>query len=132
MPDPAPAAHPRSAWPLVAAVLGLAAIVTGGVAFVAHRAVSLPAEVAREGREALAELRSLAAAFKSGTVTTTFARESTSLAGSTRLQFATLRQDEVFSRRDHRSLLWGQIVLPDVVVEARAPVAYTYSLDLEK
>jgi hypothetical protein len=102
------------------------------VAFVAHRAISLPAEVAREGWRAAAELRSLAAAFREGTVTTTFARESTSLAGSSRLQLATLRQTEVFSRRDEQRLFWGQLPLPDVVVQARAPVEYTYFLDLEK
>jgi hypothetical protein len=122
----------RSAWPLVASGLGVLAILVGGVAFVAHRAISLPAEVAREGTQALAELRSLAAAFRQGTITTTFARESTALAGATRLQFATLRQVEVFSRRDERRLVWGQLPLPDVVVEARAPVEYTYYLDLQK
>ena len=116
----------------MASVLGLAAILVGGVAFVAHRAVSLPAELAREGREALADLRSVAAAFRTGTITTTFARESTALAGTSRLQFATLRQVEVFSRRDQQSLFWGQLALPDVVVEARAPVEYTYTLDFEK
>ncbi|HVQ31495.1 MAG TPA: hypothetical protein VMV21_18000 [Vicinamibacteria bacterium] len=127
-----PAARARSAWPLVVSVLGLAAIVAGGVAFVAQRAVSLPGEMAREGRQALSDLRSVAAAFRSGTITTTFARESTALAGTTRLQFATLKQQEVFSRRDRRSLFWGQLPLPDVVVEARAPVDYTYYLDFEK
>lgn len=129
-----PVARPagRSAWPLVVAVLGLAAILVGGVAFVARRAVSLPADLVREGQKALADLRSVAAAFRTGTITTTFGRESTALAGTSRLQFATLRQDEVFSRRDQRSLFWGQLPLPDVVVEARAPVEYTYYLDFEK
>ena len=98
----------------------------------AQRAVSLPAEVIREGRQAIADLRSIAAAFRTGSITTTFARESTALLGTSRLQFATLRQDEVFSRRDQRSLFWGQLALPDVVVEARAPVEYTYYLDFEK
>ena len=107
-------------------------MVAGGVAFVAHRAASLPAEMAREGQKALADLRSVAAAFRTGTITTTFAHESTALAGASRLQFATLRQVEVFSRRDQQSLLWGRFPLPDVVVEARAPVEYTYTLDLEK
>jgi len=130
-PSPKPAGG-RSPWPLVVSVLGLAAILVGGVAFVAHRALSLPAEVAREGRQALADLRSLAAAFRTGTITTTFARESTALAGTSRLQFATLRQVEVFSRRDQQSLFWGKLALPDVVVEARAPVEYTYYLDLER
>lgn len=38
----------------------------------------------------------------------------------------------MFRRRDQRSLFWGQLALPDVVVEARAPVEYTYYLDFEK
>ena len=130
--DPQPSIKGRSAWPLVVAVLGLAVILVGGVAFVAQRAASLPAEVAREGRQALADLRSIAAAFHAGTITTTFARESTALAGTSRLQFATLRQAEVFSRRDQQSLFWGHLALPDVVVEARAPVEYTYYIDFEK
>ena len=130
--DQEPRTAARSAWPLVVAVLGLAAILAAGVAFVAQRAISLPGELAREGRRALSDLRSVAAAFRTGTITTTFARESTALAGTTRLQFATLRQAEVFSRRDQQSLFWGQLALPDVVVEARAPVEYTYFLDFEK
>jgi hypothetical protein len=129
---PPPSPVGKSPWPLVVSVLSLAAILTAGMAFVARRALSLPADVAREGRQALFELRSLAAAFRSGTVTTTFARESTTLAGTTRLQVATLRQAEVFTRRDESRLFWGQLPLPDVVVEARAPVEYTYYLDLEK
>ena len=119
-------------WPLVAAVLGAVAIVVAGLAFVAQRTLSLPGEMAREGSKALGELRSLAAAFREGRITTTFARESTALAGGSRLQFATLKQAEVFSRRDEQSLFWGQLPLPDVVVEARVPVEYTYYLDLEK
>jgi len=127
-----PRAEGRSAWPLVVAVLGLFAILAGGVVFVTERAVSLPAELAREGRQALSDLRSVAAAFRTGTITTTFARESTVLSGASRFQFATLHQAEVFSRRDQKSLFWGQLPLPDVVVEARAPVEYTYFLDLDK
>jgi hypothetical protein len=103
-----------------------------GAVFLVHRALGIPAQVAREGRKAAAELRSLAAAFRTGTITTTFAREATSLAGSSRLQFATLRQSEVFTRRDSQTVFWGQMPLPDVVVEARAPVEYTYFLDLDK
>jgi hypothetical protein len=37
---------------------------------------------------------------------------------------------EVFERTDSRATLWGQLALPDVVVQARAPVEYTYYLDL--
>jgi len=65
-------------------------------------------------------------------VTTTFRSYATDVAGTTRLQFAELRQEELFERRDAEAVLWGALALPDVVVEARAPVAYTYFLDLEK
>ena len=123
----------RSPWPLVVGRPGRSlAILVGGVAFVAHRAISLPAEVAREGRKALAELRSLAAAFRRAASPPPSPASPRPSRAASRLQFATLRQVEVFSRRDERSLFWGQLALPDVVVEARVPVEYTYFLDLEK
>ncbi len=84
------------------------------------------------GRKALHDLREVAAAFRTGTVTTTFRGYATEVSGTTRLQFAELRQEEAFERRDSEALLWGALALPDVVVEARAPVTYTYFLDLDK
>jgi hypothetical protein len=74
----------------------------------------------------------VAAAFRVGTVTTTFRGYATEVAGTSRLQFAELRQEESFERRDSEAVLWGALALPDVVVEARAPVTYTYFLDLDK
>ena len=74
----------------------------------------------------------MAAAFRTGTVTTTFRSYATEVTGTTRLQFAELRQEELFERRDTEAVLWGALALPDVVVEARAPVTYTYFLDLDK
>jgi hypothetical protein len=122
----------HAAWALAAAVIAVALIVTGGVLYVFHSARSLPAEVAESGRKALSELREVAAAFRTGSITTTFRGDATSVAGTTRLQFAELRQEEVFERRDAAAVLWGALALPDVVVEARVPVAYTYFLDLDK
>ncbi len=77
-------------------------------------------------------LREVAAAFRTGTVTTSFRGYATEVQGTTRLQFAELRETEVFERRDEAAILWGALRLPDVVVEARAPIAYTYFVDLEK
>lgn len=74
----------------------------------------------------------LAQAFRQGTITSTFFSYATEVSGSSFLQFATLEQTEVFERKDSASVLWGQLDLPDVVVEARAPVQYTYYLDLAK
>ena len=76
------------------------------------------------------QLQKVAAAFAQGTVTTTFTSYATTLRPGQRLQFATLSQHEVFTRKDESSLAFGYIPLPDVIVEARAPVTYTYYLDL--
>ncbi|HEX9189281.1 MAG TPA: hypothetical protein VGB87_19545 [Vicinamibacteria bacterium] len=110
----------------------MVAIVIAGAVFVFHSARSLPVEVMEGGRQALRDLREVAAAFRTGTVTTRFHGYATEVSGRTRLQFAELRQVEVFERRDAEAVLWGALSLPDVVVEARAPVTYTYYLDLDK
>jgi hypothetical protein len=119
-------------WALAAAGVAIVAILTGGALYVFHSARSLPVELAEGGRQALRDLREVAAAFRAGTVTTTFRSYATEVSGTTRLQFAELRQEELFERRDSEAVLWGALGLPDVVVEARAPVTYTYFLDLDR
>ncbi len=113
-------------------VLGVIAMVAGVAFYMVKRTADLPGDVAEQGRKTLKELRAIADAFRTGTVTTTFTSYATEVSGSTFLQFATLKQVEVFERRDTSTVLWGQLALPDVVVEARAPVEYTYYLDLNK
>ena len=124
-PSPAP-------WALALAVVAVVAIVVAGGLYVFRSVRSLPADVIEGGRKALGELREVAAAFRTGTVTTVFHGYATEVSGTTRLQFAELRQEEIFERRDSEAVLWGTLALPDVVVEARAPVTYTYFLDLDK
>ena len=119
-------------WALAAAVVAVVAIVVGAGLYVFRSVRSLPGEVVEGGREALRGLGEVAAAFRTGTVTTTFRSYATEVTGTTRLQFAELRQEELFERRDTEAVLWGALALPDVVVEARAPVAYTYFLDLDE
>jgi hypothetical protein len=119
-------------WALAAAVVATAAIFTGGALYVFRSVRDLPRDVLEGGRRALGELREVAAAFRSGTVTTAFHGYATEVSGTTRLQFAELRQEEVFERRDSEAVLWGALALPDVVVEARAPVTYAYFLDLDE
>jgi len=130
MSEPGRPAH--WAWALAAAAVAIVAIVTGAALLVLRSARSLPGEIADSGRKALGELREVAAAFRTGSITTTFHGDATSVVGTTRLQFAELRQEELFERRDAAAVLWGALALPDVVVEARAPVVYTYFLDLDK
>jgi hypothetical protein len=122
----------RGPWALVVAVLGVVAIVAGGGLYLVKRTANMPGEVAEQGRKVLKDLQSIAAAFQQGTVTATFTSYATEVSGSAFFQFATLKQVEAFERRDASTVLWGQLALPDVVVEARAPVEYTYYLDLNK
>jgi len=120
----------RLAWPTAVAVLGLAAI---GAALYAFLTLSqAPREALRATRELFSDARKIAAAFRTGTVTTSFSSYATQLQGNNRLQVATLQQLEVFERKDEAALFWGQLALPDVIVEARAPIEYTYYLDLKE
>jgi hypothetical protein len=119
-------------WALALAAVAVVAIVVGAGLLVFRSVRSLPGDVIEGGRKALGEIREVAAAFRTGTVTTVFHGYATEVSGTTRLQFAELRQEERFERRDSAAVLWGTLALPDVVVEARAPVTYTYFLDLDK
>lgn len=81
---------------------------------------------------ALIAVRSVAEAFRTGRIETTLRSYATEIRGVSRFQFAELKQLESFERTDATSLAWGAIPLPDVVVEARGQVVYTYVLDLQK
>ena len=122
----------QAPWALAFAAVAVVAIVAASLVLVFRSATDVPGTVLKEGREALRDLRDVAAAFRTGTVTTTFRSYATEVTGTNRLQFAEVRQMEVFERRDAAAVLWGTLALPDVVVEARAPVEYTYFLDLDK
>ncbi len=131
------ARRPRSQvlWPLAFVTLTLGLIVVIVIGFVIIRVMSIPGDVVsgtRElARDAALAVERIAEAFQTGTVQTSFVSYATEISGSAFLQFATLDQTEVLQRTDSASLLWGRLRLPDVMVEARVPVRYTYYLDLE-
>jgi hypothetical protein len=114
------------------AAAAIVAILTAAAVYVFRSVLRAPAELAQEARGVAEEARRVAAAFRKGTLVTRFASEATRLNGASRLQFAELQQSEIFERTDSGALFWGQLQLPDVIVEARAPVTYTYYVDLEK
>lgn len=122
-------------WPLAFVTLTLGLIVAIVIGFVIIRLTQVPGNVVEGGRElardAALAVERIAEAFSTGTVQTSFVSYATEISGSAFLQFATLDQTEVLERTDSASLLWGRLRLPDVVVEARVPVRYTYYLDLE-
>lgn len=87
---------------------------------------NLPGDAVEKAGKALAEV---AAAFNQGTIRTEFFSYATTISNQQYLQFATLKQTEVFTRSEESSTAFGYIPLPEVVVEARAPVEYTYHVD---
>jgi hypothetical protein len=119
------------AWPIACMVIVLL-LVSGGV-FVFKSCRDLPVDTIEKTGKLVdtvgRRLEEVAAAFNRGTITTTFTSEATTLSGSQYFQFATLMQHEVFTRTDEASTGFGYIPLPEVIVEARAPVTYTYYLD---
>ena len=125
---------PKSPWARAVTWIGVTAIVVGGLLalWVYNGLRSLPGDVAATGREVLVELGNVAAAFRAGTVTTRFISHATEVSGNNYLQFATLRETEIFRHTDEATVLWGYLDLPNLVVEATAPVEYTYFLDLDE
>lgn len=115
---------------MAAAVVGVVAILA---ALWAWRSLEdAPLQIASATRALFEDARSVAAAFRTGTVTTSFAGYANEVRGTRLLQVATLKQVELFERKDEAAILWGQIPLPDVIAFARAPVEYTYYLDLNE
>lgn len=51
--------------------------------------------------------------------------------GSKKLQLAEITSTEVIERTSEFSIFWNLVRLPDVVVQARIPTTYTYSINLE-
>jgi hypothetical protein len=109
------------------------ALLVGGVVFVAREIVRAPSGLVEKTGDLIdkggAQLRSVAEAFHHGTVRTEFLSQATELAGTSRFQFATLKQAESFKREETGSTAWGLIPLPTIVVQAVAPVEYGYYLD---
>lgn len=118
-------------WPLAVAVIAITVILVAAGLYLFHSLRTLPGDAVEQGRQVLRDLESVAAAFNRGTVETSFLSYATEVRGTSYLQFATLEQMEVFRRTDRASTLWGTLQLPDVMVEATAPVEYTYFLDLD-
>jgi hypothetical protein len=130
-----PPPRTKRAWPAIVVILGLAALFLGAGIWTLTRLTALPGATLDKGVALLKELgtqtATVARAFREGTVREEFLSHATQLTGTSRLQFATLQQSETFLRHESDSIAWGLISLPKVVVQAQAPVEYTYYLDLQ-
>lgn len=119
-------------WAIAATVVAVALIAAIVGLYVFNSLRRVPGEAVAAGRQVLTDLASVAEAFREGTVSTTFVNYASRVSGGNKLQVAELEQTEVYTRQDSSSVLWGGLQLPDVVVAATVPVAYTYYLDLEE
>jgi hypothetical protein len=132
-PSEGPAAA-KSSWAVPVMWMVIVLILVSGAIYVFKSCSAVPgAALDRAGKlvESVGQqVQSVAAAFKQGNITTTFTSYASSISGSQYLQFATLSQREIFTRTDESSVAFGYIPLPDVIVEASAPISYTYYLDL--
>jgi hypothetical protein len=141
-PEPAATPPPQDApretphqWAVPVMWMVIVAIFTGAAVYVFKSCRDLPGDVATRSGKTIREvghaLADVAAAFRRGTITTSFVSYATSLTNQQYLQFATLKQMEIFTQSEAPSTGFGYIPLPEVVVEARVPVEYTYYLDLK-
>ena len=121
-------------WPLAWIITAL--LIAGCGLYVFHSCVRAPERVldasGRLADKIGSRLADVASAFNRGTITTTFTSYATTMTGHQYLQFATLSQQERFTRADQSSTGFGYIPLPEVIVEADAPVTYTYYLDFKE
>lgn len=130
-PPEAPAREPApNDWARTARWIGVVLILAGAGVYVFKSCRDLPGEVAVKSGNAVREmgkaLADVASAFRRGTITTSFVSYATSVTNQQYLQFATLKQMEVFTETEVRTL---GVVEFEAIVEARAPVEYTYYLD---
>ena len=114
-------------------VLGILALLLGAGMWLVHRMTSLPGATMGKTAELVkdvgGQMALVARAFRQGTVREEFLSQAVSLTGTKRLQVATLHQNEMFQRSEQSTLGW--IALPKVVVQAQAPVEYTYYVDFD-
>jgi hypothetical protein len=104
--------------------LGIVAIFAGSFLYMFKSCRDLPGEIIKNTGQALTNVASIF--LRRTVVTTNFGSYALAITNTQYLQFATLKQHEIFTRSE------GFTLLPDVIAEARAPVEYTYYLDLNE
>ena len=102
--------------------IGVAAVATVGLIFLVILLFNTSSKALKE----------IAAGFSSGKVINDFHDYILKIEGSNRLQVASLKSFDSFSKSDSKNIFWDLIKLPDVVVEFQAPIEYTYFIDMTK
>ncbi len=132
LPPPAPARNP---WPRVITVVAVLAILVGAGLWLTRMLIDAPGAAIGQGAKLVeafgGKAVDVARAFREGQVKQEFFSHAATLSGTGRLQVATLKQRETFLREESGSTAWGLIPVPKIVVQAQAPVEYTYFVDLK-
>ena len=125
-----PAKRTSWAWPTAWMVSML--LLVGGAVVVLKSCYEMPVRTVEKAGGVVEQigktLQTVAASLRQGAIHTSFTSYATTLSTTHYLQFAKLKQMEMFTRSDERAI--GYVRLPEVVVEARAPIEYTYYFDL--
>ena len=132
-PTDAPPPARKSSWPKAVTIITVCALLAGVVLYALRMLREMPGAALDRGTELVrtigGEAAKVARAFSEKTVREEFVSHATEMEGTSRFQFATLKESEIFQRAESGSTGWGLIPLPRVVVEARVPVVYSYYLD---
>lgn len=134
--DPVPKSpSSEHSWPRTVLGISIVLVFAGSGLYVFKSCRDLPGDAASKSAQIITNvgrvLVDVAAAFNQRTISTSFASYASTLSANQFLQFATLRQIEVFTQTDQATTGFGYLPLPEVIVEAQAPVEYTYYLDLK-
>lgn len=128
-----------SGWPRAVFWMFAVLVAAGSFLFVFQSCRNLPADTVGYTADKMVQvvtnvsrsLAEIAAAFNQGTISISMNSFGTEVENTKHLQFKKIRQMEVFTRTDTAYTGFGYVPLPDVIVEARAPVEYAYYLDLD-
>jgi hypothetical protein len=115
--------HATNPWAFPVMWMVIVLILAGSGLYVFRSCMQLPGKAG-------AQLAEIAAAFKQGTITSTFTSYAASVGGSQDFQFGHITEHVVFTRKDEKTYGWGYVPMPDVIVEADAPVNFIYYLNL--
>lgn len=137
-PEPLPPEPPPS-WPRAVLWMFALAVFAASTLYVFKSCRDLPVETiavtANKTVQVLTNvgrtLVEMASKFNQGSITMALTSTGTKLESTKHFQFKRLTQTEIFTHTDQSSTAFGYIPLPEVIVEARAPVEYIYYLDLE-
>src|SRR5258708_37404881 len=122
-PPPAPPVNRADSWSRSTMWMGIVLFLVLGGIYVFKSCRDVPGDLIDKTGQAIGkagnELDTVAAAFNRGTVTTSFLSYATSISNNHYLQFATLRQTELFTQTDEASTGFGKYKLPERSEERR-------------